>query len=73
MAVIGHLSSSVTAIVSAYIIVYVGYIAATLIFVAFNILSWSVEYFVLTRLYNEVSELHVRQESKGIIKRIAIK
>ncbi|KAI6183912.1 Solute carrier family 40 protein [Aphelenchoides bicaudatus] len=68
--VIGHLASLVTALVAAYLIVYFGYLKATLIFVGFNLVSWAVECYLLTKLYNEVTELHNRHDSKNNLKEI---
>lgn len=60
MIIIGHLTSVVTPPLTAYLIVYLGHIKASVIFITCNLLSWMTERKLFTILYNKVSELHVR-------------
>lgn len=59
--VIGHLASLITSIFASYLIVYLGYLMASLIVVSLNLISWIIEKFLLSSLYNEVVELHTRK------------
>lgn len=65
--IIGHLASLITALLASYLIVYFGHLKATLIFVAFNLGSWIVECYLLTKLYNEVVELHSRHNNDSTL------
>uniref|UniRef100_A0A915CY75 Solute carrier family 40 member n=1 Tax=Ditylenchus dipsaci TaxID=166011 RepID=A0A915CY75_9BILA len=63
MTTIDQMSSVVAPLLTGYILVFGGYRLACFVFVGWNMLSWAAERYLLSKVYEQVKELSVRERN----------
>lgn len=65
MRTIDQSSAVIAPLITGYLIIVWGHRKMCLLFIAWNLISWAVERYLLSKVYDDIAELHFRVKSRS--------